>query len=223
MHLAGPAPQCDEWMAQWLRCPWKVRVGRATLPLGSQGRPAPNVRWVIFKSYPPVMCLNIAFRKGEGMASMSANGNDLNQKIIDGLAGYVTALNDRDAAQFGAMIYKRVARELDPLVRPDDVCKLAFPSFLIRPDLRVECFVAVLGDRLVIAWKAGMFRKSAAPLVISFDSIAGIRRQAGASPGARGATLLVISGAPSATIALPKGQADTVEALIRAAIGPAAS
>ena len=68
-----------------------------------------------------------------------------------------------------------------------------------------------------------MFRKSAAPLVISFDSIAGIRRQAGASPGARGATLLVISGAPSATIALPKGQADTVEALIRAAIGPAAS
>jgi hypothetical protein len=157
------------------------------------------------------------------MASMPTTGNDLNQKIIDGLAGYVTALNDRDAAQFGAMIYKRVARELDPLVRPDDLCKLAFPSFLIRPDLRVECFVAVLGDRLVIAWKAGMFRKSAAPLVIPFASITGIRRQAGTSSGTRGATLLVISGTPGATIALPKGQADTVEALIRAAVGPPAS
>lgn len=154
---------------------------------------------------------------------MPTAGNDLNPKILDGLAGYVTALNDRQAAQFGAMIYKRVARELDPLVRSEDVCKLAFPSFLIRPDLRVECFVAVLGDRLVIAWKAGMFRKSAAPLVIPFAGITGIRRQAGTSPGTRGAILLVISGGPGATLALPKGQADTVEALIRAAIGPAAS
>jgi hypothetical protein len=157
------------------------------------------------------------------VASMPTTGSDLNQKIIDGLAGYVTALNDRDTAKFSVMIYKRVARELDPLVHPDDVCKLAFPSFLIRPDLRVECFVAVLGDRLVIAWKAGMFRKSAAPLVIPFASITGIHRQAGSSSGTRGATLLVISGAPGATIALPKGQTDSVEALIRAAISPATS
>jgi hypothetical protein len=178
---------------------------------------------VNFKLYRPMMCFNVSVPQGEGMASMPTAGNDLNQKIVDGMADYVTAVNDRQAAQFGAMIYKRVARELDPLVRSDDVCKLAFPSFLVRPDLRVECFVAVLGDRLVIAWKAGMFRKSAAPLVIPFASIKGIRRQAGTSPGARGATLLVISAALGATIALPKGQADTVEALIRAAIGPAAS
>lgn len=154
---------------------------------------------------------------------MPTTGNDLNQKILDGLAGYVTALNDRDAARFGVMIYKRVARELDPMLRPDDVCKLAFPSFLIRPDLRTECFVAVLGDRLVIAWKGGMFRKSAAPLVIPFASITGMRRQAGTSAGTRGATLLVISGTPGAAIALPKGQADTVEGLIRAAVSPPAS
>lgn len=153
---------------------------------------------------------------------MPTTGSALNEKIVDGLAGYATALNDRQAAQFGAMIYKRVARDLDPLVRSDDVCKLALPSMLIRPDLRVECFVAVLGDRLLIAWKAGMFRKSAAPLVIPFASINDIRRQVGTSPGTRGAILLVISGAVGATIALPKGQADTVEALIRAAIGPAA-
>lgn len=177
---------------------------------------------VIFKSDQSLMCLNISVPPGEGMASMPTARDDLNEKILDGLTGYVTALNDRQAAQFGAMIYKRVARELDPLVRPDDVCKLAFPSMLIRPDLRVECFVAVLGDRLVIAWKAGMFRKSAPPLVIPFANITGIRRQAGTSAGTRGAVLLAISGAPGATIALPKGQADTVEAMFRAAIGPAA-
>jgi hypothetical protein len=157
------------------------------------------------------------------MASMPTTRNDLNQKIIDGLTDYVTAVNDRQAAQFGVMIYKSVARELDPLVRSDDVCKLAFPSWLIQPDLRVECLVAVLGDRFVIAWKARMFRKSTGPLIIPFAGITGIRRQVGASPGTRGAVLLVISGAPGATIALPKGQADTVEALIRAAVGPAAS
>lgn len=151
---------------------------------------------------------------------MTTSGND---KIIDGLANYSVALNDREAAQFGGMIYRRVARDIDPLVRSDDVCKLAFPSFLIRPELRVECFVAVLGDRLIIAWKAGIFRKPAAPLVIPFASITGIRRQAGTSPGTRGAALLVVSGVPGATIVLPKAQADTVEALIRAAIGPAVS
>lgn len=152
---------------------------------------------------------------------MPAARNDYNQKILDGLAAYVTALNDRQAAQFGTMIYKRVAHELDPLVQTDDECKLAFPSMLIRPDLRVECFVVVLGDRLLIGWKAGMFRKSAGPLVIPFTNITGIRRQAGTSSATRGATLLAISGTPDATIALPKGQADTVEAMIRAAVGPA--
>jgi hypothetical protein len=41
-------------------------VDDATLPLASQGNPPLNVRWMIFKSYPLAMCLNVAFRIGEG-------------------------------------------------------------------------------------------------------------------------------------------------------------
>ena len=152
---------------------------------------------------------------------MPGTGSDLNEKIVNGLADYVAALNDRDAARLGATVYKRVEREIDAVMRPDDVCKLAFPAMLVRPDLRVECFAVVLGDRLVIAWKAGIFRKATGPVVIPFASITDIRRQTGTTPGTRGAALLVISGSPSATIALPKDKTDAAVAVIRTAIGPA--
>lgn len=152
---------------------------------------------------------------------MPSAGSNENEKIIEGLVSYATALGDRDAARFGGMLYKRVSGEIDSHVRDNDVCKLAFPSFLVRPDLRVECFVAVLQDRLVIAWKAGAFRKAAAS-VIPFAGISGIRRERGKASGTRGAVLLVISGAPGVTLALPVDKTDAADAVIRSAIGPVA-
>lgn len=161
----------------------------------------------------------VSFHEGRKVP-MPSTDNNVSPEIVNGLAEYAVALNDRQAAQFGGMVYKRVARELEALVQGDDKCKLAFPSFLVRPDLRAECFVVILQDRLVIAWKAGVFRKSSGSMVIPFASITSIRREKGTASGTRGAALLVISGSQNATIALPVDKTDAAVAVIRTAIGP---
>jgi hypothetical protein len=138
-------------------------------------------------------------------------------KISEGLTDFAIATNDPGSARPAGVIYRKVAGALDPLVRPDDVCKLAFTSMIIRPGLRVECLAVVLGDRLVVAWKAGMLRGATAE-TIPFSSITGIRRERGTG-ALRGAQLLVIAGAPAVTLALSQAQADTEFAVIRTAIG----
>ncbi|QTE03135.1 hypothetical protein [Streptomyces cyanogenus] len=153
---------------------------------------------------------------------MSNLQDDVDEKIIDGLTNYATAISDLEAGQAGALMYQRVKRELAQLVQPSDLCKLAFPSFIIRSDLRAECFAVVLTDRLVIAWKTGLFRKTVSTLTIPVASITSVQLRTGAAPGMRGAALLDISGSPSATITLQKGRTDAAAAVIRTAIEPIA-
>jgi hypothetical protein len=156
----------------------------------------------------------------EKEARMPSAGTGAKEKITDGMAAYLMAVNDRGSLQLGAVAYKSVASEVESLIRAEDVCKLAFPSMIVRPDIRIECLVVVLQDRLIIAWKAGLIRKTVHSMVIPFTGITGIRREKGTSAATRRATLLVISGEQSATIALPTDKMDAAMAVIRTAIGP---
>lgn len=143
--------------------------------------------------------------------------NDIGDKIVDGLTNFCTAVNDLEFGQAGGAIYNQVRSAIDAQIRQDDTCKLTFPSMIIRPNLRASCLVVILDDHLVVGWKAGMFRKAAA-IDIRFATITAIRRQRG-SGATRDAQLLVISGDPEVTIAMPVAAVDTVVALVGSAIG----
>jgi hypothetical protein len=56
---------------------------------------------------------------------MPSAGEGAKEKVTDGLAAYVTAVNDRESIQLGAMVYKRVAPELESLIGAEDICKVA--------------------------------------------------------------------------------------------------
>jgi hypothetical protein len=149
---------------------------------------------------------------------MSPSQNDLSDIIVDGLTNYAVALSDNDSGRFGAQMYRYVSREVDALIKPDDVCKLAFPSMMIRPDARSEWLVAIFEDRMIVAWQEGFLRKKSRSVVVPFATIAGMRRHSGSSAATRGAVLITVSGTPEVTFALPVNQAQTAEALIRAAL-----
>lgn len=151
---------------------------------------------------------------------MSSTESDVSDKILDGLSNYATAVQDLEAAKFGAEMYGQVRREFSAAVRPDDTCTLAFPTVLLSGDRPLGCLVAVLGDRIVIAWQRGILRSKTGVVVIPLATVSSVVRRRGTTSSTRDAQLLVISGTPSATIALPTDRTDTADAVIRTAIGP---
>lgn len=153
---------------------------------------------------------------------MVAIDEEVSEKIVDGLTEYAQALGDLGAAKMGGALYRSVAPALRAAITRDDSCRLAFPTILIRPDLRAGCLVVVLGDRIVLAWKAGMFRKPASQTV-PIDAGTEVRRQSGTGASLRGAQLLVISGSPGATVALPVDKPDAAAAVFIAAVKAAQS
>lgn len=151
---------------------------------------------------------------------MNSISYDPTDTIADGLGAFAVAVDDRSVAKDGAQAYRPLARRIRELMHPGDTCRLAFPSMIIRPDLRVGCFVIVLQDRVLIVFERGMFRKTSEAVVIPIVTITDVRRHTGSTHSTRGAHLLTIAGRPSATIALiPSLAAATTDAL-RGALSP---
>jgi hypothetical protein len=143
---------------------------------------------------------------------------DVSEIIVDGLTAFAVGLSEMELGKAGAQMYQFVQREVDPLLHPGDECKLAFPSMLIRPDLRIECLVAILTDRVILAWEKGFIRRKTFSIVIPRAGITGVHRHPGSNAGTRNAALLTLSGPVETTIALPVGKAGAAEALIRSAL-----
>lgn len=143
---------------------------------------------------------------------------DVSDLVVDGLTAFAVGLGDMDFGKFGAQMYQFVKREVDPLLRPGDECKLAFPSWLVRPDLSKECLVMILADRVIIAWDKGFIRRKTFSIVIPRAGITGVHRHPGSNAATRNTALLTLSGPIETTIALPAGKAQAAEALIRAAL-----
>jgi len=143
---------------------------------------------------------------------------DVSEIIVDGLTAFAVGLGDMELGKAGAQLYQFVKREVDPLLRPSDECKLAFPSMLIRPDLRIGCLVAILTDRVIIAWEKGFIRRKTFSIVIQRANITGVHRHPGSAAATRNAALLTLTGPVETTIALPVGKIQTAEALIRSAL-----
>jgi hypothetical protein len=135
------------------------------------------------------------------------------ETVIDGLANYVELSRDKRDAQLGSAIYKSVAGVFCSNITPGSSCSLAFPSMIIRPDIRTECFVAVLDSSVIVAWTKGLIRKTPQSAVLPRKQI----KSADIEPYGSGATVLKITaGDQTVTIAMPNGRSDIGNAITQA-------
>jgi hypothetical protein len=149
---------------------------------------------------------------------MNSTGYDPVHTIADGITAYATAVNDHSVAEGGALAYRLLAREIRQLMRPGDTCRLALPSIIMTANIRVGCFVIVLQDRVLIAYKRGTFRKTSETIVIPISTITDVYAEPGNTLATLGTHLLTIIGTPTATIALPVHAHTAAAAAIRAAV-----
>lgn len=137
--------------------------------------------------------------------------------IAEGLTNYVQISGDQREIQMGAGLYRSLAQAFRDHIFDRDSCSLAFPSMIIRPDIRTSCFVAILDSKVVVAWKKGVFKKVIESEPIPKNRISSAEVETSSSGAMRGATLMKITAGETTTFALPKGRPDIWEA-VRTAI-----
>ncbi len=148
----------------------------------------------------------------------SAGGFDPDEIIIDGLTNFAEATKDVGDARMGGMVYKSVAEVFRQNVKPGDTCAIAFPSMIVRPDVRTQCFVAITSSHLIVAWKKGLVRKTTESEVIPLNAITDAQWEVSTVASTRGAALMHVQAADrKVTFALPKGRADMAN-VIQAAL-----
>jgi CBS domain-containing protein len=138
--------------------------------------------------------------------------------IMRGLANYVNATDDTDYLPMGYITYRDVKDVFIENIRPGDTCLLAFPSMVILPEIRVECFVAVLNDRVIIAWRKGLFMKKMVSRVIPKHTIKQASWAVVNRPGmTRGNTImLTIIADGTIALAMPKDKPAVADAIVAA-------
>lgn len=136
--------------------------------------------------------------------------------LTNGLMNFANAIGDRSAVQAGATVLREVRDVFAENIRADNTCAFAFPSMIVLPDIRTECFVAVLNDRVIVAWRKGFFRKMTVSRVIPKSTIRQASWAVSNRPGSRGAALLTITADETIDIALPMGKPAVANAVVAA-------
>jgi len=136
--------------------------------------------------------------------------------IFAGVMQYVNATNDGDYILMAQSVYRDVKDVFLANIRPGDTCVFAFPSMVVQPEIRVECFVAILPDRVIVAWRKGLFMKKTVSRVIPKHTIRQASWAVSNSYGSQGAALLTIVADETTNIAMPKGKPAVADALVAA-------
>jgi hypothetical protein len=136
--------------------------------------------------------------------------------IANGLMNFANATGERMMVQAGAMIYRDVQDVFAENIKADNTCAFAFPSMIVLPDIRTDCFVAVLNDRVIVAWRKGFLRKTTVSRVIPKSTIRQAAWAVSNRPDSRGAALLTITADETIDIALPKGKPAVANAILAA-------
>ena len=131
-----------------------------------------------------------------------ANTHD---QITQGLMTYVEKTQDQSVIGEAALLYRSVADAYLSMVQPLEVCELAFPSMIIRSDIRASAFVAIFPTRVIIAWRKGSFRKRTEHVEIQRSKITKANWHVSQKASTRGATLFEIVAGETTTFALPQG------------------
>lgn len=136
--------------------------------------------------------------------------------LSNGLMNFANATGDRSMVQAGAMALREVRDVFVENIKADNTCTFAFPSMVVLPDIRTDCFVAVLNDRVIVAWRKGFFRKTTVSRVIPKSTIRQASWAVSNRPGSRGAALLTITADETIDIALPMGKPAVADAVVAA-------
>jgi hypothetical protein len=138
--------------------------------------------------------------------------------LANGLMNFANATGDRSMMQLATMALRDVRDVFVENIKADGICTFAFPSMVVLPDIRVECFVAILNDRVIVAWRKGLFRKKTVSRVILKHTIKQASWAVVNRPGVtRGGTaLLTIIADETIDIALPKDKPAVANAILLA-------
>lgn len=145
-----------------------------------------------------------------------ANQDQVVDILTNGLVNFANATGDGAMVQAGAMVFRDVKDAFVENIKAGDTCTFAFPSMVVLPDIRVECFVAVLNNRVVVAWRKGVIRKTTISRVIPKRTIKQASWAVSNRPGTRGAALLTIIADETINIALPKDKPAVADAIVAA-------
>ncbi|MFL5659577.1 MAG: hypothetical protein ACJ8CB_36020 [Ktedonobacteraceae bacterium] len=148
-----------------------------------------------------------------------AKADQVVEILAKGLMNFANATGDRSMVQAGAIALRDVKDVFVENIRADNTCTFAFPSMVVLPDIRVECFVAILNDRVIVAWRKGLFRKTTVSRVIPKSTIKGaswgVINRPGVTRGS-GAALLTIIADDTIDIALPRDNPAVANAILSA-------
>jgi hypothetical protein len=154
--------------------------------------------------------------QAEEIAMSQANQDQVVDILSNGLVNFANATGDREIVKFGAVVLRNVQDVFVENIKAGETCTFAFPSMVVLPDIRVECFVAVLNDRMVVAWRKGVFRKTTVSRVIPKGTIKQASWAISNRPGTSGAALLTIIADETINIAMPKGKPAVADAVVAA-------
>ncbi len=135
--------------------------------------------------------------------------------ITDGLMNYVALSGDKSDVDLVGALYGDLQEAFMSELREGDVCDFAFPSMILRRDVRAPTLVVILQDRVVVAWQKGLFRKKLEQEVVSVQNIrdAWFGRYPNDSPSAP--RKLVIEATVQVALALPMQNYSKIGASLR--------
>src|SRR5216684_2528465 len=136
--------------------------------------------------------------------------------LANGLMNFANVSGDKSMMELATVALRDVRDVFVENIKADDTCTFAFPSMVVLPDIRVECFVAVLDDRVIVAWRKGFFKKTTCSRVIPKSTIREASWAVSNRPGTRGASLLTITADETIDIALPEDKPAVANAILLA-------
>ncbi len=151
-----------------------------------------------------------------------ANTDQVVDILTRGLMNYVNATGDKSYLEMATIALRDVRDVFFENIQATDTCMFAIPSMVVQPDIRVGCFVAILTDRVIVAWRKGVIRKTTVSRIIPKYSIKQAFWAVSDRPGSKGTALLTITSDETINIAMPKDKpavADAVLAAVRAITG----
>lgn len=134
---------------------------------------------------------------------------------------YVLAEATGDISDVATVVhqYAEVSSFFDSAMNPTDTCRLAFGGMIIRPDIRTSCFVALLQDRVAIAWRQGALKKSVVGLVVPFTEVTDVTWGAGTTAATQQAQVArIMTTGGEISLALPLAHSAVIGQMLSSTI-----